>query len=78
ARKGEDGHHRSMFRRTSATSRFARAARFSARAGTPQVLDAVIARLAPLPPEAVAVEAAGGFETVVAASLAARGCRLAW
>jgi transposase len=36
-------------------------------------LDAVIARLAPLAPEAVAVEATGGFETVVAASLAAAG-----
>ena len=34
-------------------------------------LDAVIARLAPLAPAAVAVEATGGFETVVAASLAA-------
>jgi len=34
-------------------------------------LDGVIARLAPLAPEAVAVEATGGFETVVAASLAA-------
>jgi transposase len=31
----------------------------------------LIARLAPLAPEAVAVEATGGFETVVAASLAA-------
>ena len=36
-------------------------------------LDAVIARLAPLAAEAVAVEATGGFETVVAASLAAAG-----
>jgi transposase len=36
-------------------------------------LDAVIARLAPLSPAAVAVEATGGFETVVAASLAAVG-----
>jgi transposase len=36
-------------------------------------LDAVIARLAPLSPAAVAVEATGGFETVVAASLAAAG-----
>jgi transposase len=36
-------------------------------------LDAGIARLAPLAPEAVAVEATGGFETVVAASLAAAG-----
>jgi transposase len=35
--------------------------------------DAVIARLAPLSPAAVAVEATGGFETVVAASLAAAG-----
>jgi transposase len=34
-------------------------------------LDAAIARLAPLSPAAVAVEATGGFETVVAASLAA-------
>jgi transposase len=33
----------------------------------------LIARLAPLAPEAVAVEAIGGFETVVAASLAAAG-----
>ena len=36
-------------------------------------LDALIARLAPLAPAAVAVEATGGFETVVAASLAAGG-----
>jgi len=36
-------------------------------------LDAVIARLAPLSPSAVAVEATGGFETVVVASLAAAG-----
>jgi transposase len=36
-------------------------------------LDAVIARLAPLSPAAVAVETTGGFETVVAASLAAAG-----
>jgi transposase len=36
-------------------------------------LDALIARLAPLAPEAVAVDAAGGFETMVAASLAAAG-----
>ncbi|MGH6837140.1 MAG: IS110 family transposase, partial [Methylocella sp.] len=36
-------------------------------------VDAVIARLAPLAPGAVAVEATGGFETVVAASLAAAG-----
>ena len=34
-------------------------------------LDAVMARLAPLSPIAVAVEATGGVETVVAASLAA-------
>jgi transposase len=34
-------------------------------------LEALIARLAPLGPRAVAVEATGGFETVVAASLAA-------
>ena len=38
-----------------------------------QGLDALIARLAPLAPGAVAVEATGGFETVVAASLAAAG-----
>ncbi len=36
-------------------------------------LDAAIARLAPLSPAIVAVEATGGFETVVAASLAAAG-----
>ncbi len=36
-------------------------------------LDALIARLAPLAPAAVAVEATGGFETIVAASLAAAG-----
>jgi transposase len=36
-------------------------------------LDALIARLAPLAPAAVAVEATGGFETVVAASLGAAG-----
>src|SRR5262249_15894865 len=36
-------------------------------------LDAVIARLAPLSPIAVAAEAAGGFETAVAASLAGAG-----
>jgi len=36
-------------------------------------LDAVIARLAPLSLAAVAIEATGGFETVVAASLAAAG-----
>ncbi len=38
-----------------------------------QGLDAVIGRLAPLSPVAVAVEATGGFETGVAASLAAAG-----
>jgi transposase len=38
-----------------------------------QGLDALIARLAPLSPAAVAVEATGGFETGVAASLAAAG-----
>jgi transposase len=38
-----------------------------------QGLDALVARLAPLSPAAVAVEATGGFETVVAASLAAAG-----
>src|SRR5687767_218512 len=36
-------------------------------------IDALIARLAPLAPAAVAVEATGGYETVVAASLAAAG-----
>jgi transposase len=36
-------------------------------------LDALIARLAPLRPAAVAVEATGGFETVAAAALAAAG-----
>jgi transposase len=36
-------------------------------------LDALIARIAPLGVQAVAVEATGGFETVVAASLAAAG-----
>ncbi|MGH6740596.1 MAG: IS110 family transposase, partial [Bradyrhizobium sp.] len=36
-------------------------------------LDALIARLAPLKAQAVAVEATGGFETVVAASLGAAG-----
>jgi transposase len=36
-------------------------------------LDALVARLAPHAPVAVAVEATGGFETVVAASLAAAG-----
>ena len=36
-------------------------------------LDALIGRLAPLSPAAVAVEATGGFETVVAASLGAAG-----
>jgi transposase len=36
-------------------------------------LDALIARLVPLASKAVAVEATGGFETVVAASLAAAG-----
>ena len=35
--------------------------------------DALIARLAPLSPAAVAVEATGGFETVVVASLASAG-----
>jgi len=34
-------------------------------------LDALVARLKPLAPVAVAVEATGGYETVVAASLAA-------
>ena len=34
-------------------------------------LDALIAKLTPLAPAAVAVEATGGYETVVAASLAA-------
>ena len=37
-------------------------------------LDALIARIVPLSPTAVALEATGGFETVVAASLAAAGC----
>lgn len=36
-------------------------------------LDALIARLAPLAPAAVAVEATGGYETVVAATLGAAG-----
>lgn len=36
-------------------------------------LDALIARLRPLAPAAVAVEATGGYETVVAASLGAAG-----
>jgi len=36
-------------------------------------LDSLIARLVPLAPTAVAVEATGGYETVVAASLAAAG-----
>jgi transposase len=36
-------------------------------------LDALVARLTPLSPAAGAVEATGGFETVVAASLAAAG-----
>lgn len=36
-------------------------------------LDALIARVVPLGPQAVAVEATGGFETVVAASLGAAG-----
>jgi len=40
-------------------------------------LDALIARLAPLAPAAVAVEATGGFETVVAASLGAAGLPVA-
>lgn len=38
-----------------------------------QGLDALIARLTPLAPTAVGVEATGGYETVVAASLAAAG-----
>jgi transposase len=36
-------------------------------------LDSLIARLLPLAPAAIAVEATGGYETVVAASLAAAG-----
>jgi len=36
-------------------------------------LDSLIARLVPLAPAAIAVEATGGYETVVAASLAAAG-----
>jgi len=36
-------------------------------------LDALLARLSPLQPHAVAVEATGGFETVVAAALGAAG-----
>src|SRR5687767_2722337 len=36
-------------------------------------LDSLIARLLPLAPAAIAVEATGGYETVVAASLAAVG-----
>ena len=36
-------------------------------------LDALVARLAPLAPTAVAVEATGGYETVVAATLGAAG-----
>jgi len=36
-------------------------------------IDGLIARIAPLCPTAVAVEATGGYETVVAASLAAAG-----
>lgn len=39
-------------------------------------LDTLLARLAPLRPAAVAVEASGGYETVVAASLAAAGLPL--
>ncbi|MGH6922989.1 MAG: IS110 family transposase [Propylenella sp.] len=39
-------------------------------------LDALLARLAPLAPAAVAVEATGGYETVVAASLGAAGLPL--
>jgi transposase len=39
-------------------------------------LDALIARLAPLAPAVVAVEATGGYETVVAASLGAAGLPL--
>ena len=39
-------------------------------------LDALIAKLTPLAPAAVAVEATGGYETVVAASLA--GWRSWW
>ncbi|MGQ0445209.1 MAG: IS110 family transposase [Beijerinckiaceae bacterium] len=38
-----------------------------------QGLGALVARLAPLSPAAVAIEATGGFETVVTASLAAAG-----
>lgn len=40
-------------------------------------LDALIARLMPLAPAAIAVEATGGYETVVAASLAAAGLPVA-
>ena len=36
-------------------------------------LDALIARLEPLTPAAVAIEATGGYETVVAAALGAAG-----
>ena len=36
-------------------------------------LSRLIARLAPLEPQAIAVEATGGYETVVAASLSAAG-----
>jgi transposase len=39
-------------------------------------LDQLLARLRPLRPEAIALEATGGFETVVAAALGAAGlCR---
>jgi transposase len=40
-------------------------------------LDSLIARLVPLAPAAIAVEATGGYETVVAASLAAAGLAVA-
>jgi transposase len=41
-------------------------------------LSRLIARLAPLEPQAIAVEATGGYETVVAASLSAAGCQSSW
>ena len=38
----------------------------------------LVARLAPLSPRAVAVEATAGYETVAAASLSRRACRSSW
>jgi hypothetical protein len=75
ARTGQDGRHRCRHRRIEGSA---------GRGGPPtgetfavereaEGLSRLIARLAPLKPQVIAVEATGGYETVVAASLSAAG-----